>query len=44
VFDLDQRRSDVAGWGLDTISEGAIWALVVIGVIATVAVASLLKK
>ena len=31
-------------WGLDQISEQAIWALVVVGVIVVVAVASSFKK
>jgi hypothetical protein len=32
------------GWGLDTISEELMWALVVVVVIVAVAVVSLLKK
>jgi hypothetical protein len=32
------------GWGLDTISEELMWALVVVGVIAAIAVVSLLRK
>jgi hypothetical protein len=31
-------------WGLDTISEDLIWALVVVGVIAAIAVVSLFRK
>jgi hypothetical protein len=32
------------GWSLDTISEDLTWALVVVGVIAAIAVVSLLRK
>jgi hypothetical protein len=32
------------GWGLDTISEELVWPLVVVGVIAAIAVVSLLRK
>jgi hypothetical protein len=32
------------GWALDTISEDLLWALVVIGVIAAIAVVSLFRK
>jgi len=32
------------GWGLDTISEELMWALVVVFVIVAVAVVSFLKK
>jgi len=32
------------GWGLDTISTELMWALVVVGVIAAIAVVSLLKE
>jgi hypothetical protein len=32
------------GWALDTISEELLWLLVVVGVIAAIAVVSLLKK
>jgi hypothetical protein len=32
------------GWGLDTISEELMWALVVVVVIVAVAVVGLLKK
>ena len=32
------------GWALDTISQELVWALAVVGVIAAIAVVSLLRK
>jgi hypothetical protein len=39
-----KNRAQMIDWALDQISEQAIWAFVVVGVIVVVAVASSFKK